>query len=42
LPYENWNLLLDSSDKFNAAQKLKSGGEITIPAWSVMLFEIKK
>jgi len=42
LPYENWNLLLDSSDKFNSSQKLKSGGEIEIPAWSVLLFEIKK
>lgn len=36
-----WNLLLDSSDKFEA-QHVNAGAEIWIPAWSVVCFEIKK
>ena len=36
-----WNLLLDSSDKFNAPKKIKSGAEIKVPGWSVLLFENK-
>ena len=37
-----WQLLLDSSDKFNARTDIKSKKVITVPAWSVLLFEIKK
>ena len=36
-----WNLLLDSSMKFEA-EKLGAGLEIWVPAWSVLCFEIKK
>lgn len=36
-----WNLLLDSSDKFEA-EKIAAGAEIWVPAWSVLCFEIKK
>jgi glycogen operon protein len=36
-----WNLLLDSSEKFEG-EKLKSGAEVWVPAWSVLCFEIKK
>lgn len=42
LPYGKWSLLLDSSDKFELLQKYKSGTEIKLPPWSVLLFEIKK
>ena len=42
LPYDNWSLLLDSSEQFEAPKRIKSGGEIKVPAWSVLLFEIKK
>ena len=38
----SWELLLDSSDKFNARTEIKSKKVITVPAWSVLLFEIKK
>ena len=37
-----WNLLLDTSEKFISRKKIASGGTITVPAWSVLLFEIKK
>ena len=37
-----WNLLLDTSEKFVSRKKIASGGTITVPAWSVLLFEIKK
>lgn len=36
-----WNLLLDSSDKFEA-ERLSAGAEIWVPAWSVLCFEVKK
>ncbi|MCM1323599.1 MAG: glycogen debranching protein GlgX [Acetobacter sp.] len=36
-----WNLLLDSSEKFEA-DRLGAGAEIWVPAWSVLCFEIKK
>jgi glycogen operon protein len=36
-----WNLLLDSSEKYENDAVI-SGGEIWIPAWSVLCFEIKK
>ena len=36
-----WNLLLDTSEKFVSRKKIASGGTITVPAWSVLLFEIK-
>jgi pullulanase/glycogen debranching enzyme len=36
-----WNLLLDSSEKLEV-DKFVSGGEIWVPAWSVLCFEIKK
>ena len=42
LEYEDWSLLLDSSDKFNTNQKIKSGANIKLPAWSIVLFQIKK
>ncbi len=37
-----WNLLLDSSSKFKADTKLGAGEVISVPAWSVLVFEIKK
>lgn len=37
-----WELLLDSSEKFNNGNKICGGAKIKIPAWSVTLFEIKK
>ena len=37
-----WNLLLDSSDKFGSDNKVAGGAKIKVPAWSVILFEIKK
>ena len=37
-----WNLLLDSSDKFCSDNKVAGGAKIKVPAWSVILFEIKK
>lgn len=36
-----WKLLLDSSDQFSHQQKVISGKNIIVPAWSVILFEIK-
>jgi len=36
-----WNLLLDSSEKFES-EKITSGADIWVPAWSVLCFEIKK
>jgi len=36
-----WNLLFDSSFKFNEEQ-ISSKSEIWVPAWSVLCFEIKK
>ncbi len=36
-----WNLLLDSSESFEY-DKLVSGAEVWVPAWSVLCFEIKK
>ncbi len=38
----SWNLLLDTSDKFTAHKNVRSGAVVEIPAWSVLLFEIKK
>lgn len=37
-----WNLLLDSSEDFTCPRELKSEQIIKVPAWSVLLFEIKK
>lgn len=36
-----WNLLLDSSQKFEEGN-IAAGSEIWVPAWSVLCFEIKK
>lgn len=37
-----WNLLLDSSEIFSMPSELKSQQYIKVPAWTVLLFEIKK
>ena len=37
----SWSLLFDSSKQFEA-EKITSGSEIWVPAWSVLCFEIKK
>ena len=37
-----WTLLLDSSEKFDKNQKLGAEQVIQVPAWSVLVFEIKK
>ena len=37
-----WSLLLDSSGEFASDAILKSQQYIKVPAWSVLLFEIKK
>ena len=37
-----WSLLLDSSSKFKKDTKLGAGQTIQVPAWSVLVFEIKK
>ena len=37
-----WNLLLDSSDKYADDAQAANGAEIKVPAWSVLVFEIKK
>ena len=37
-----WSLLLDSSEKFSGKAKLASGNIIRVPAWSVLVFDIKK
>lgn len=37
-----WTLVLDSSEKFLHGTDLYSGAVIRIPAWSVLVFEIKK
>lgn len=36
-----WNLLLDSSEKFEN-EKIMAGADIWVPAWSLLCFEIKK
>lgn len=36
-----WNLLMDSSAKFENDKKISGGGMINVPAWSVLLFEVK-
>ncbi len=36
-----WNLLVDSSAKFENEKKMVGGGIINVPAWSVLLFEVK-
>ena len=38
----SWNLLLDSSSIFGEEGKIGSAQTIRVPAWSVLLFEIKK
>ena len=38
----NWYLLLDSSEVFSMPSELKSQQYIKVPAWTVLLFEIKK
>lgn len=38
----SWNLLVDSSLKMKNNAKYKSGEKIHVPAWSVLMFEIKK
>ena len=42
LVFSRWNLLLDSSERFVEPKKYKSGAGIEVPAWGVLLFEIKK
>lgn len=42
LPFAKWTLLLDSGGRFIEPKKYKSGVEIKVPAWDVLLFEIKK
>lgn len=37
-----WELLLDTSDKFTSKRKIISGTQISVPAWSILLFEITK
>ena len=37
-----WNLLLDSSDKYADDAQAANGAEGKVPAWSVLVFEIKK
>lgn len=37
-----WKLLLDSSGNFDKVAKLNSNGYVTVPGWSVLLFEVKK
>ena len=37
-----WHLLMDSSEAFSNSEELKSQQYIKVPAWSVLLFEIKK
>lgn len=36
-----WNLLIDSSAKFENEKKITGGSTISVPAWSVLLFEVK-
>lgn len=38
----SWKLLLDSSGNFDKVSKLNSNGYVTVPGWSVLLFEVKK
>lgn len=38
---KTWNLQIDSSGRFIASTRVSGGGTITLPAWSVLLFEIK-
>ncbi len=37
-----WSLALDSSDRFDVSQKIANNSLIKVPAWSVLVFEIKK
>ena len=37
-----WNLLLDSSSKFKDEAKAGAEQTIQVPAWSVLVYEIKK
>ena len=37
-----WELMLDSGERFSTDKKIFSGVRIPVPAWSVLLFEIKK
>ena len=41
-PRHSWSVLFDSSDEFNKETKLGSGKKIKVPAWSVLLIEIKR
>ena len=36
-----WSLLVDSSAKFENEKKIVGGSIISVPAWSVLLFEVK-
>lgn len=36
-----WNLLVDSSAKFENEKKIVGGGLINVPAWCVLLFEVR-
>ncbi|MBR1606012.1 MAG: glycogen debranching protein GlgX [Alphaproteobacteria bacterium] len=36
-----WNLLVDSSAKFENEKKIMAGSVLNIPAWGVLLFEVK-
>ncbi len=38
---KNWSLLLDTSESFADEDKLSGDKTVTIPAWSVLAFEIK-
>lgn len=40
--YSRWKLRLDSSGEFADDKELSSGAILSIPAWSVIVFEIKK
>jgi len=35
-----WKLLVDSSEKFECEKRIHGGGIISVPAWSVLLFEV--
>ena len=38
----SWELIFDSTDEANKDNKLSSGKTFKVPAWSVLLIEIKK
>lgn len=38
----SWNLLIDSSMKMKVNKKYQSKEKINVPAWSVLMFEVKK